>query len=62
MNDAIRDAINRLVHHREVGVDAYSGPVYFMMHNVSSQERARELAAALHGDLEPLNHAVPPTV
>ncbi len=65
VNDAVRNAINRLVHHREVGVDAYSGPIYFMMHNVSSEERARELAAALHaalhGDLEPLNRAIPPT-
>jgi hypothetical protein len=36
-----------------------------MMHNVPSEERAREPAAALHatlhGDLEPLNRAVPPT-
>lgn len=66
VNDAIRAAINRLVHHHKVGVDAYSGPVYFMMHNVSGQERARELAAALHaalhGDLEPLNRAIPPPV
>lgn len=65
VNDAIRAAIVRLVHTREVGADAYAGPIYFMMHNVSSEERARELAAALHaalhGDLEPLNRAVPPT-
>ncbi|MGX1916029.1 hypothetical protein ACWIID_45710 [Streptomyces phaeochromogenes] len=65
VNDAVRAAIDRLVHTREVGADAYPGPIYFMMHNVSSEERARELAAALHaalhGDLEPLNHAVPPT-
>ncbi|WP_327722024.1 hypothetical protein OG381_46495 [Streptomyces sp. NBC_00490] len=65
VNDAIRAAITRLVHHREAGADAYMGPVYFMMHNVASQERARELAAALHaalhGNLQPLNHAIPPT-
>ncbi|WP_406177903.1 hypothetical protein [Streptomyces canus] len=65
VNDAIRAAITCLVHHREVGADAYTGPIYFMMHSVSSEERARELAAALHaalhGDLEPLNRAVPPT-
>ncbi|MCX5367058.1 hypothetical protein OG864_51210 [Streptomyces sp. NBC_00124] len=65
VNDAVRAAITRLVHHREVGADAYTGPVYFMLHNVSSEERARELAAALHaalhGDLEPLNRAIPPT-
>jgi hypothetical protein len=65
MVQAIRAAIGRLVHTREVDADAYTGPIYFMMHSVSSEERARELAAALraalHGDLEPLHHAVPPT-
>ncbi|MGW1916726.1 hypothetical protein ACWCQS_39995 [Streptomyces sp. NPDC002076] len=30
------------------GVRRYTGPVYFMMHGVRSEERARELAAALH--------------
>jgi hypothetical protein len=62
---AIRAAIVRLVRTREVDADAYMGPIYFMMHSVSSEERARELAAALHaalrGDLEPLHRAVPPT-
>jgi len=65
VNDAIRAAILRLIHTREVGADAYTGPIYFMMHNVPSEERARELAAALHaalhGNLEPLNRAVPQT-
>ncbi|MFD3843455.1 hypothetical protein ACFWWC_45705 [Streptomyces sp. NPDC058642] len=64
VNDAIRAAIDRLVHHRQVGADAYRGPIYFMMHNVASEKRARELAAALHaalhGDPEPLNRAVAP--
>lgn len=59
VNDAIRAAMVCLVHNREVGTDAYAGPIYFMMHNVSSEKRARELAAALHaalhGDLEPLD-------
>ncbi|MGW0926967.1 hypothetical protein ACWD3J_49810 [Streptomyces sp. NPDC002755] len=65
VNDAVRAAITRLVRNREVGADAYAGPIYFMMHNVPSEERARELAAALHaalhGDLEPLHRAVPLT-
>ena len=64
VNDAIQAAIVRLVQNHEVGADAYTGPIYFMMHDVSSEERARELAAALHaalhGDLEPLERAVPP--
>ncbi|MDR6975989.1 hypothetical protein J2X68_002677 [Streptomyces sp. 3330] len=66
VNDAVRAAIARLVDRREVGADAYAGPIYFMMHNVSSEERARDLAAALHaalyGDLEPLDRAVPPAL
>ncbi|MFF8925849.1 hypothetical protein ACF1AO_01145 [Streptomyces longwoodensis] len=64
VNDAARAAITRLVHNREVDLDAYTGPIYFMMHGVLSEDRARELAAALHaalyGDLEPLTCAVPP--
>lgn len=64
VNDAIRAAILRLVENREAEFGAYTGPVYFMMHGVRSEERARELAAALHaalyGDLEPLARAVPP--
>jgi hypothetical protein len=65
VNDAIRAAVLRLVHQRETGADAYTGPVYFVMHNVPSEGRARELAAALHaalyGDLDLLNRAVPTT-
>jgi len=65
VNDAVRAAITYMVHTREVDADAYTGPIYFMMHSVSSQGRARELAAALHaalhGDLEPLHRAIPPT-
>ncbi|MFD6036891.1 hypothetical protein ACFWHF_20530 [Streptomyces griseoincarnatus] len=63
-NDAIRTAMLRLVDAREVDFGAYTGPVYFMMHGVRDEERARELAAALHAalheDLEPLSRAVPP--
>lgn len=63
VNGALRAAIVRLVDEREAGSDTYTGPVYFMLHDVPSEERARELAAAFHaalyGDLEPLNRAVP---
>jgi hypothetical protein len=63
VNDALRAAVIRLVDEREAGSDAYAGPVYFMLHGVPSEERARELAAAFHAalyaDLEPLNRAVP---
>ncbi|MEU9446055.1 hypothetical protein AB0D42_35355 [Streptomyces sp. NPDC048304] len=64
VNDAIRAAILRLVDNREADFGAYTGPVYFMMHGVRTEERARELAAALHaalyGDLEALARTVPP--
>ncbi|OEJ56620.1 hypothetical protein BGM19_38980 [Streptomyces agglomeratus] len=64
VNAAVRAAIVRLVREREVDGDAYAGPVYFMLHSVSDEARARELAAALHaalyGDPEPLNRAVSP--
>ncbi|ALV31329.1 hypothetical protein [Streptomyces sp. CdTB01] len=63
VNEAIRAAILRLVGNREADFGAYTGPVYFMMHGVHNEGRARELAAALHaalyGDLEPLARAVP---
>ncbi|MEU7306308.1 hypothetical protein [Streptomyces sp. NPDC007206] len=63
VNEAVRDTITCLVNSREVDLDAYAGPVYFLLHGVESEERARELAAALHaalyGDLEPLSRAVP---
>ncbi|MFI9251266.1 hypothetical protein [Streptomyces sp. NPDC053069] len=63
VNEAVRAAITRLVQNREAEWDAYTGPVYFMMHGVRSEERACELAAALHaalcGDLQPLTRAVP---
>jgi hypothetical protein len=63
VNDALRAAVIRLVDEREAGTDAYAGPVYFMLHGVPSEERARELAAAFHaalyGDLEPLKRVVP---
>ncbi|WNM33694.1 hypothetical protein RKE30_26550 [Streptomyces sp. Li-HN-5-11] len=64
VNDAIRTEIIRLIDAREVDFGAYTGPDYFMMPGVRDEERARELAAALHAalyeDLEPLSRAVPP--
>jgi hypothetical protein len=53
VNDAVRAAIMCLGHNREVEGDAYTGPVYFMMHGVRSEERAHELAAALHAAAGP---------
>ncbi|MFF0483810.1 hypothetical protein [Streptomyces sp. NPDC004435] len=60
---AARDAVMRLVAAGEVRSDAYAGPVYYVLHGLESEERAREIAAALHaalyGDLRPLTAAVP---
>ncbi|MFI9776727.1 hypothetical protein ACIHCV_18710 [Streptomyces sp. NPDC051956] len=43
--------------------DSSAGPVYFVLHDVDSKPRARELAAAphsaLYGNLEPLARALP---
>ena len=61
--DAIREAVVRLVRSRQIRPDASAGPVYFVLHAVDSEPRARELAAALHaalyGALAPLASAVP---
>ncbi|GLW47613.1 hypothetical protein Stsp02_32750 [Streptomyces sp. NBRC 14336] len=61
--DAIRAAVIRLIRSREIRSDSSAGPVYFVLYDVESEPRARELAAALHaalyGDLEPLARAVP---
>jgi hypothetical protein len=38
VNDAIRASITRLIQTHEVDLDAYPGPVYFMMHGLESEE------------------------
>ncbi|WP_420082828.1 hypothetical protein ACN6AT_37545 (plasmid) [Streptomyces sp. JL4002] len=56
--EAVREAVIHLIGIREVRSDSLAGPVYFVLHDVDGEERARELAAALHaalyGDPEPL--------
>ncbi|MFB7931973.1 hypothetical protein ACFC4C_23035 [Streptomyces sp. NPDC056039] len=63
--DAVREAVIHLIRSRQIRPDSSAGPVYFVLHDVDSEPRARELAAALHaalyGDLELLARAVPPT-
>ncbi|MGP3992099.1 hypothetical protein [Streptomyces sp. 3N207] len=64
--DAIRAAFTRLARNRETReYSLYSGPVYYVLSDLESEERAREIAAALHAaiyvDLEPLARAVPAT-
>ncbi|AXE27976.1 hypothetical protein C0216_31055 (plasmid) [Streptomyces globosus] len=56
--DAVREAVIHLIRTRQVRPDSSAGPVYFVLHDVDDESRARELAAALHaalyGDSEPL--------
>ncbi|MET7543169.1 hypothetical protein [Streptomyces sp. NPDC005507] len=63
--DAVREGVIPLIRSGEIRPDSSAGPVYFVLHDVDSEGRARALAAALHavlyGDLEPLVRAVPPT-
>ncbi|MFD9099028.1 hypothetical protein [Streptomyces collinus] len=63
--DAVRNAVIRLIRSREIRPDSSAGPVYFVLYDLESKDRARELAAALHaalyGDLGPLTQAVPDT-
>jgi hypothetical protein len=61
--NAVREAVIRLIRAREIRPDSSAGPVYFVLHDVDNEPRARELAAALHaalyGDLDLLARAVP---
>ncbi|MDQ1031264.1 hypothetical protein QF035_008846 [Streptomyces umbrinus] len=59
--DAIRAAVIRLIRAREIRSDSSAGPVYFVLYDVETEHRARELAAALYGDLAPLTRAAPQT-
>ncbi|MER6018818.1 hypothetical protein [Streptomyces anulatus] len=63
--EAVREAVIHLIRTRQVRPDSSAGPVYFVLHDVETEDRARELAAALHaalyGDLEPLTRAAPET-
>ncbi|MFJ9753057.1 hypothetical protein [Streptomyces chartreusis] len=63
-HDSVRAAVVRLIRSREIRSDSSAGPVYFVLHDVEDEQRARALAAALHaalyGDLELLARAVPP--
>lgn len=61
--DAIWAAALRLARRGEIRFDSGPGPVHYTLYGVPSEERARELAAALHaalyGELQPLLSAVP---
>ncbi|OIK01653.1 hypothetical protein [Streptomyces monashensis] len=63
--DAVRTAVIHLIRSREIRPDSCAGPVYFVLYDVESEQRARELAAALHAalyeHLAPLTHAIPAT-
>ncbi|MFE0206892.1 hypothetical protein [Streptomyces sp. NPDC058985] len=61
--DGVRRAVIRLIRRREIRSDSSAGPVYFVLYDVESELRAREVAEALHaalyGDIGPLVRAVP---
>lgn len=61
-HDAIRAATLRLARSGEIRPGSGLGPVHYTLNGVKSEDRARELAAALHaalyGDVEPLTRAV----
>lgn len=65
VNDTIRAAVIHLIQTRQIRPDSSVGPVYFVLHDIASEARARELASALqtalYGDLGPLSRAVPET-
>jgi hypothetical protein len=61
--DAIRAAVIQMIRAGEIRSDSFAGAVYFVLHDVADESRARELAAALHaalyGNLAPLARAMP---
>ncbi|MER6067065.1 hypothetical protein [Streptomyces sp. NPDC001792] len=58
MYDAIRAADIQMIRAGEIRSDSSAGPVYFVLHNVAAESRARELAAALYGNRAPLARAM----
>ncbi|MFF4575941.1 hypothetical protein [Streptomyces sp. NPDC001410] len=61
--DAVRAAVIQLIRAGEIRSNSSAGPVYFVLHDVAEEGRARELAAALHaalyGNLASLALAMP---
>ncbi|MFJ5035815.1 hypothetical protein ACIQB5_49385 [Streptomyces sp. NPDC088560] len=49
--DAVRTAVIELIRVGEIRFDSSAGPVYFVLHDVATEQRAHELAAALHAAL-----------
>lgn len=62
-HDAIRAAVLRLARRGEIRPSSGLGPVHYTLLGVKNEERARELAAALHaalyGDPQPMDRAIP---
>ncbi|MEU8881857.1 hypothetical protein [Streptomyces hydrogenans] len=49
--DSVQEAIGRLIRTGQVHPGSYAGPACLVLHDVDSEQRARELAAALHAAL-----------
>ncbi|MFE5548888.1 hypothetical protein ACFQ71_34385 [Streptomyces sp. NPDC056534] len=48
VHDAIDKAVTHLTGTRQIRSDSFAGPAYYVLHDIVSEPRARELAAALH--------------
>ncbi|WP_369395482.1 hypothetical protein AB5J72_22770 [Streptomyces sp. CG1] len=46
--DAVRAAVIKLIRAGEIRSDSSAEPVYFVLYDVAAEQRARELAAAVH--------------
>ncbi|MGY5032943.1 hypothetical protein ACWC9U_19020 [Streptomyces sp. 900116325] len=49
--EAIREAVIHLIRTRQIRPASSAGPVYFVLYDLEGEDRARELAAALHAAL-----------
>ncbi|WP_369199038.1 hypothetical protein [Streptomyces djakartensis] len=45
---AVHRAVTQLINSREIRSDSLAGSVYFVLYGVTTEHRARQLAAALH--------------
>lgn len=57
--DAVRAAVLQLLRAGGIRSDSPAGPVYFVLHDVAEEGRARELTSALHGNLALFARAMP---
>ncbi|WP_369198971.1 hypothetical protein [Streptomyces djakartensis] len=58
----VHRAVTQLIDSREIRSDSFAGPIYLVLYGITTELRARQLAAALHaalhGHLQPLQHCI----